>query len=346
MLLFVDKYRPRELGQLDFHAGILARLELLAQLDDFPHLLVYGPLGGGKKTRVLATLAALYGSGVERMKIDVRQFATPLGRKLEFNVVLLPHHLEVTPSDMGTNDRVVMQDLLKEVAQLVPVDFSGTSKFKVVVVNEADRMTRDAQAALRRTMEKYLRNIRLVLVATSIANIIPPIQLRCLMVRVPAPSETEIAAVLAQVTARELLAADPAALSHIAGALGRNLRRALLQLEALTMHNEVVAANTPLVPLDWEVVVREISSAALREQLVAQLQKSRPMFYDLIAHCIPPRTVLRQLAWQLVEGTQLDSRKQALVALAADYDERLSLGQKAIFHLEGFLANAMVVMEK
>jgi replication factor C subunit 3/5 len=138
--------------------------------------LVYGPSGAGKKTRIVATLKELYGPGVEKIKIDARVFQTTSNRKLEFNIVASVYHLEITPSDVGNYDRVVVQDLLKEVAQTQQVDLGAKQRFKVVVINEADHLTRDAQAALRRTMEKYSPNLRLILLANSTSNIIAPIR--------------------------------------------------------------------------------------------------------------------------------------------------------------------------
>lgn len=204
-----------------------------AQNGDFPHLLVYGPSGAGKKTRIIATLKELYGPGVEKIKIDARVFQTTGGRKLEFNIVASVYHLEITPSDVGNYDRVVVQDLLKEVAQTQQVDINARQRFKVVVINEADHLTRDAQAALRRTMEKYSPNLRLILLANSTANIIAPIRSRTLLVRVAAPTEEEICTVLKAAGRKEGWSEVEALNQKIARDSGRNLRRALLMFEAV-----------------------------------------------------------------------------------------------------------------
>ncbi|GME79861.1 unnamed protein product [[Candida] boidinii] len=191
MSLWADKHRPKNLKDLDYHDDVSDRLRALASSKDFPHLLIYGPSGAGKKTRVLSTLKELYGAGVERLKVDVKTFTTPSNRKLEFNIVSSPYHLEITPSDMGNNDRVVIQDLLKEVGQVESIDFTsivntssdnktnGTdgsdvkrrnNKFKTVIINEAEMLSRDAQAALRRTMEKYSATLRLILICNSTSS--------------------------------------------------------------------------------------------------------------------------------------------------------------------------------
>lgn len=62
----------------------------------------------------------------------------------------------------------------------------------MVVINEADSLSRDAQAALRRTMEKYMTNLRIILCANSTSRLIAPIKSRCLLVRVAAPTTEEV----------------------------------------------------------------------------------------------------------------------------------------------------------
>ncbi|KAK8087062.1 hypothetical protein PG994_002036 [Apiospora phragmitis] len=244
MALIVDKHRPRSLDQLTYHDELSERLRSLAQNGDFPHLLVYGPSGAGKKTRIVATLKELYGPGVEKIKIDARVFQTSSSRKLEFNIVTSVYHLEITPSDVGNYDRVVVQDLLKEVAQTQQVDQSARQKFKVVVINEADHLTRDAQAALRRTMEKYSPNLRLILLANSTANIIAPIRSRTLLEGWPAAAGLH---------------------KRIALESGRNLRRALLMYEAVHAQNEKITDDTPIPPPDWEALIGQIAKEIMEE---------------------------------------------------------------------------------
>jgi replication factor C subunit 3/5 len=160
-------------------------------------------------------------------------FTTTTNRKLEFNIISSSYHLEITPSDVGNYDRVVVQDLLKEVAQTQQVDLSAKQRFKVVVINEADHLTRDAQAALRRTMEKYSPNLRLILLANSTANIIAPIKSRTLLVRVAAPSIDQICDVLKTVGKKEEWGNKDRLNKRIAIDSKRNLRRALLMYEAV-----------------------------------------------------------------------------------------------------------------
>ncbi|KAL1883663.1 Replication factor C (RF-C) subunit [Paecilomyces lecythidis] len=345
MALLVDKLRPRTLDSLNYHHELSARLKSLAQSGDFPHLLVYGPSGAGKKTRIIATLKELYGPGVEKIKIDARVFQTTSNRKLEFNIVASVYHLEITPSDVGNYDRVVVQELLKEVAQTQQVDVSAKQRFKVVVINEADHLTRDAQAALRRTMEKYSPNLRLILLANSTANIIAPIRSRTLLVRVAAPTEDEICTVLKTAAEKEGWAQVDTLNKRIAKESGRNLRRALLMFEAIYAQNEKVTDKTPIPPPDWEALVSLTADEIMAERSPARLLQVRARLYDLLTHCIPPTTVLKTLTFKLIPKVD-DALKPEVIKWSAFYEHRIKMGSKVIFHLEAFVAKFMRIYER
>ncbi|KIW22326.1 replication factor C subunit 5 [Cladophialophora immunda] len=346
MALLVDRLRPRSLETLTYHKDLSDRLAALASSADFPHLLFYGPSGAGKKTRVLATLRALYGSGAEKIKIDARLFTTSSNRKLEFNIVSSVYHLEITPSDVGSYDRVVIQDLLKEVAQTQQIDLGARQRFKVVVINEADGLSRDAQAALRRTMEKYSANVRLILVATSTAGIIAPIRSRTLLVRVAAPTEAEICDALVTAGKRENWKLVPALNARIARESGRNLRKALLMLEAVYAQHPEPSDKTPIPPPDWELLIEQVARDIVRERTPQMILATRAKLYDLLTHCIPATLILKTLAWKLVAQPEVgDELKADVVRWAAFYEHRVRLGSKVIFHLEAFVAKFMRIFE-
>ena len=64
---------------------------------DFPHLLVYGPSGAGKKTRVMCLLRELYGAGADKLRIEHAHFTTPSNKRLEITTVASNYHIEINP---------------------------------------------------------------------------------------------------------------------------------------------------------------------------------------------------------------------------------------------------------
>jgi replication factor C subunit 3/5 len=81
------------------------------------------------------------------------------------------YHVEVNPSDVGIDDRVVIMGLIKTLASTQQLNSEGQREFKVVVINEVDRLSKDAQHALRRTMEKYMATCRIFLVTNSTSKV-------------------------------------------------------------------------------------------------------------------------------------------------------------------------------
>jgi replication factor C subunit 3/5 len=168
MVLLVDKHRPQTFDKMTIHKDISQQLKGIVGGGDFPHLLLYGPSGGGKKTRVMALLRQVYGAKVENMKLENKEIkvGSQLNKTITITTLSSQCHIEINPSDSGIYDRFVISNMLKEIAQSAPIDQSSEKHFKVVVLNEVDMLTREAQQALRRTMEKYVRTCRLVLLAT------------------------------------------------------------------------------------------------------------------------------------------------------------------------------------
>ena len=209
-MLWVDKHRPMKMDDLTYHTDVSDRLQaLVSNPGTMPHLFFYGPSGSGKKTRIATVLRELYGPGAEKLKLDKRTFTTPTKRVVEINLITSNYHIELSPGDAGLNDRFVVQEVVKEMASNKNIisaaammgngdttstkqQPTGRADFKTVVLMDCDQLSRQAQAALRRTMEKYATSCRLILCCNSQSKVIEPVRSRCLGIRVAAPTEIEV----------------------------------------------------------------------------------------------------------------------------------------------------------
>ncbi|KAL5011739.1 hypothetical protein ScPMuIL_010290 [Solemya velum] len=345
MSLWVDKHRPNLLNKLDYHKDQATHLKKLVHGGDFPHLLVYGPSGAGKKTRIMCLLRELYGSGVEKLRIEQHHFTTPSNKKLEISTISSNYHIEVNPSDVGNNDRVVIQELIKNVAQVNQLETSCQKDFKVVVLTEVDRLTKDAQHALRRTMEKYMATCRIILCCNSTSKVIPAIQSRCLGVRVAAPAVEEICKILQNVCKKEGLTLPTELAERIAKKSNRNLRRALLTCEACKVQQYPFSGDQDITEPDWELYLRETAALIVQQQTPKRLLEVRGRLYELLTHCIPPDIIMKGLVQELISNCD-GELKIEVVQSAAYYEHRLQMGQKAIYHLEAFVAKFMAIYKR
>eukprot|EP00406_Dinophysis_acuminata_P054014 CAMPEP_0179295102 /NCGR_PEP_ID=MMETSP0797-20121207/44253_1 /TAXON_ID=47934 /ORGANISM="Dinophysis acuminata, Strain DAEP01" /LENGTH=352 /DNA_ID=CAMNT_0021004345 /DNA_START=50 /DNA_END=1108 /DNA_ORIENTATION=+ len=342
-MLWVDKHRPKTLDDMDYHKDLSSRLKRIAATGEQPHMLFTGPPGVGKSTRVQALLRELYGPGVDLIKVETRSVApnpnTP-SNTVDIQVVVSNHHLALTPSDVGNKDRAVVMQLIKEVASHPPL---GRHSFKVVVIDEAGSLSNDAQAALRRTMERYMRTCRLILTCESSSKIIAPLRSRCLAVRVGAPTLAEVAQVLHRVAAQERLTIANELVERIATKTGRDLRRAMLMLEAAQTQAGVnqLPKDLPLPREAWEIAIEKVAQKILREQSPRMAMEVRGNVYELLAACLPADFIIKELLAKLIAEQRNDVMKQKAIAAAAHFESTMRQGSKDIFHIEAFVLRFM-----
>uniref|UniRef100_A0A7S1LPC1 AAA+ ATPase domain-containing protein n=1 Tax=Neobodo designis TaxID=312471 RepID=A0A7S1LPC1_NEODS len=348
-LLWVDKYRPKSLAELDKHPEVTAQLRGLVATGDFPHLLVYGPPGAGKKTRVMAFLAEKFGATALQVKLDHKAVSVTDSKTVEIATLSSPHHVEINPSDAGpTYDRVIVMNTIRDIASTVPMTSTGQAAgCKVVVLNEVEKLSRGAQQALRRTMEKYVSTCRLVLVCASTSRLIPPLKSRCLSVRVPGHGADSVASTCRNVCEKERIPAPSEAFATtLAERSGGNLRRGLLMLEAAKMSGSAMSGDGRDIPQpDWIAYVAEIARDILTDQTPKRLYEVRQKYYELLSQCIPAEMLLRELVRNLLAFSPPNLRP-AIVRAAAKYDHQLKLGSKPIMHLEAFTAHVMAAQKQ
>jgi replication factor C subunit 3/5 len=194
---------------------------------------------------------------------------------------------------------------------------------------------------------RYSSACRLILICDSPSKIIEPVRSRCLGIRIPAPSLEEVAGILVDVARREQSPCPGDLALSLAAAADRNLRRALLMLEAAKVQQAAApAAAAPALPLpDWELYICRLAREILQEQSPARLLQARDMLYELLTNCIPADVIIRTLLRELCKSLD-DDLKHELVHWAAYYEHRAQQGSKEIFHLEAFVAKFMAVYKK
>eukprot|EP01089_Gocevia_fonbrunei_P019401 TRINITY_DN6862_c0_g1_i1.p1 TRINITY_DN6862_c0_g1~~TRINITY_DN6862_c0_g1_i1.p1 ORF type:complete len:363 (+),score=52.92 TRINITY_DN6862_c0_g1_i1:67-1155(+) len=344
MSLWVDKYRPKKLDDLDFHPHVTQQLQNMSATGDFGHILFYGPSGSGKKTRISAFLHAVYGPGAQKLKVDQKTFKLTATNILQLSTVASSYHIEINPSDAGFHDRHIVQEVVKEIAQSPPIE-ANNKTFKVLVLHEVDKLSHEAQAALRRTMEKYMSVCRLILICNSTSKVIEPVRSRCLGIRMASPSEKDICNIMAKVAKRENIILPDSVAEKIAKQSERNLRRALLMFESCKVNQYPFKENLTVDIPDWESYIVKIAKDIIADQSPRQLADVRGRLYELLGHCIPPEVILKKLLLALLND--LDATiKFEVTKWAAFYDHRLQCGNKPIFHLEAFVAKFMSIYKR
>ncbi|EEA08492.1 uncharacterized protein CMU_003220 [Cryptosporidium muris RN66] len=338
-MLWVDKYQPHRLNELLCHKQLNCLLEKIANGSNktIPHLIFYGPSGSGKKARISAMLHEVFGDSVDKVKADIIK---PEGINSDFVVCQSSHHMQISAPDLGTKDRVVTQYLIKQLSSQVGANtfFKKGPNYRVFVILESDVLSMEAQAGLRRTMEKYAANSRVILHCEQLSSIISPLRSRCLCIRVPLPSHNEIVHVLSHIAKSEGLNVSNEYLIDITTASEGNLRRAILLLETAAVQNFSLSPSNMKLP--WQRVCNDIAANVIKNPHPKTLLDIREPMYDLLSSCIPADIVLVTLTKQILNLAP-HNIKSRIIAAAAHYSHTLKLGSKDIWHLEAFLAQVM-----
>ena len=214
-----------------------------------------------------------------------------------------------------------------------------------MLLTEVDKLTKEAQHALRRTMEKYMTTCRLILCCNSTSRVIPAVRSRCLSLRVPAPTNEQISFILKQVCKQEGLSLPNELASRISIKSNRNLRRALLMCETTYVAHYPFSVDQEISEPDWEVFLRETARLAAQQQSVERVIMIRDRLYELLCHCIPADVIFKGLLKEVlvVCDAQL---KPVIISIAADLEHKMNLGDKQIFYLESFIVKFMAEYKK
>ena len=166
-LPFVEKYRPTSVSEIISHEEILSTISRFISQKSIPHFLFYGPPGTGKTTCALALARQLYGDSYKNMILELNA-SDDRGIQIVRNKIKDFCSSLISFNNM-TNDNTN----------------NNVNMFKLVILDEADMITSDAQNSLRRIMEKFTKNSRFCLICNQVNKINVAIQSRCMRFRFP-----------------------------------------------------------------------------------------------------------------------------------------------------------------
>lgn len=230
--IWTEKYRPSKFDEMVGQQEIVKRVKNLVQALNIPHLMFAGPAGTGKSTLALIIVKELFG---ERWR---------------------ENYLELNASDERGID--VVRQKVKDFARTKAIE---NVPFKVIFLDEADALTREAQQALRRTMENYTNTCRFILSCNYSSKIIDPIQSRCVVLRFKLLEKKDVVQVVKRIAERENLKLSDDAFETLYESSEGDCRRAINLIQAtasisLDINAEMIKIiSSSTKPADIKVVL-------------------------------------------------------------------------------------------
>ncbi|TKY74263.1 Replication factor C subunit 3 [Spatholobus suberectus] len=246
---WVEKYRPQSLDDVAAHRDIVDTIDRLTTENRLPHLLLYGPPGTGKTSTILAVARKLYGSQYHNMILELN-----------------------ASDDRGID---VVRQQIQDFASTQSLSFGVKSSVKLVLLDEADAMTKDAQFALRRVIEKYTKSTRFALICNHVNKIIPALQSRCTRFRFAPLDAVHVTERLKHVIKAEGLDVQDSGLAALVRLSNGDMRKALNILQSTHMASQQITEEAVYLctgnPLPKDI--EQISYWLLNEQFADSFKR-------------------------------------------------------------------------
>jgi replication factor C small subunit len=307
--MWVEKYRPKTLDEVIDHKEIIARIkEFVKNPYEMPHLLFAGPPGNGKTTVATCIARELYGKNWR-------------GGTLELNA-----------SDERGIDMV--RDTIKTYARTSTIE---NISLRLIILDECDHMTSEAQTALRRIMEISSRTARFILICNYPSRIIEPIQSRCAIFRFPDLKKEDVINRLRYITEKEGTELTEDGAEAIWEFCNGDLRRAINMLQATAVLGKTITDQEVRKVLG-KVALSEVKTM-LNDAMSGNFLHARERLYDLIVRCgFSGVEIIRQISNAIYEMNMPDKDRAKLAEIIGEYEFRLIQGAHDDIQLSALLA--------
>ena len=312
--IWTEKYRPVKFEEVVGQQEIIKRVRSHVQSLNIPHLLFAGPAGIGKSTLALIIVKELF---KDKWK---------------------ENYLELNASDERGID--VVRQKVKDFARTK----SLSESFKIIFLDEADALTRDAQQALRRTMENFTKTCRFILSCNYSSKIIEPIQSRCVVFRFRRLDKTAAFEILKQISSKENLEMDEKSLEALYNVSEGDCRRMINILQACSNTKEITEDRIySVVKSAQPSEVRSVLNLALTGNFL----QSREKLLDLmLTQSLSGLDLIKAVQKEIPNLNAEDRIKLKLIEKCGEIEFRLVEGSDEFIQLESLLATFVLAGTK
>ncbi len=307
--IWTEKYRPKAFSEIVGQDEIVKRVKALTNSQNIPHLLFAGPPGTGKSTLSLIIVKELFGKDWHE------------------------NYLELNASDERGID--VVRQKVKDFARTKSI---GSVPFKIIFLDEADALTKEAQQALRRTMENFTSTCRFILSCNYSSKILDPIQSRCAIFRFKLLEKKDVEKIIRKICENEKLELKEDAIEALYELSEGDCRRVINLLQAISSVSQRITKDlvytivSAAKPSDIKVV--------LEYALSGDFLKAREKLLDvMLRESISGQDVIKAIQkeiWNLKIEPEIKVR---LTEKTGEAEFRLVEGSDEFIQLEALLAS-------
>jgi len=310
--IWTEKYRPKEFSEIKGQKEIVKRVEAFVKQKNMPHLLFSGPAGVGKTTLSLVVAKQMFGEEWKR------------------------NFLELNASDERGID--IIRNKVKDFARTRAI---GNVPFKIIYLDECDALTREAQQALRRTMENYTQTTRFILSCNYSSKIIDPIQSRCAVFRFNLLDKDQILEIIDKIAKEEGLKIDNKAKDALYSVSSGDCRRVENILQSSAAITDTITEDIifSLASVARPTEVKEFLELALANKFIDARNK---LLDTMLGYGLSGLDIIKQIQGE-IWNLEMDNRKKViLIDKCGEIEFRMSEGSDEFVQLEALLSQVVL----
>lgn len=307
-IIWTEKYRPSDFSEVKGQKDIVSRVKAFVEKKNMPHLLFAGPAGVGKSTLAIIIAKKLFGESWKN------------------------NFLELNSSDERGIDTVRVK--VKDFARTRAI---GNVPFKIIFLDECDALTKEAQQALRRTMENYTQTTRFILSCNYSSRVIDPIQSRCTLFKFKPLPDEEMNKVIDVVCEKENLNVDETAKKALCEVSNGDCRRMENVLQACAALGNTITQESIFQMASVakpEEVLQALNLAAKNQFMEAK----KLLHKTMLTYGLSGLDVIKQIQAQAWKTDLQDDKKLSLVKYCGEVEFRMVEGSDDFIQLESLLA--------
>lgn len=302
---------------------------------NFPHLLFYGPDGCGKEFIVDILLEKIF-SKKSTMLQETEYTINGYGNsKTKVNIKQSQHHIVIEPNNNGF-DKYLIQEIIEEYAKSEIIQVLKYKRlYKIVIINLIDNLSYYAQASLRRTMEKYATTCKFIFISNQLSKVHEPLKSRCLMVRIPAPSDIMLASTIMNIAVKERIKLTGNNLIEIVKYSKHNINKAISMLELISYNIQSDSMWYKMIVMLADMILNKVNYT--KGGINEMIENTRNILYQLFITNIDFHTVIKEIMTEIKKRITDTKFTYIIINETSKFENRISQGTRHIIHLEAYV---------